>query len=58
MRMRMMENKDTQKIIKLEQQLTKLEQVVKVLAAKVSFHERENNRRKMESTQIANALRK
>jgi acetolactate synthase small subunit len=58
MRMRMMENKDTQKIIKLEQQLTKLEQVVKVLAAKVSFLERENNRRKMESTQIANALRK
>lgn len=58
MRMRMMENKDTQKITKLEQQLTKLEQVVKVLAAKVSFLERENNRRKMESTQIANALRK
>ena len=54
----MMENKDTQKIIKLEQQLTKLEQVVKVLAAKVSFLERENNRRKMESNQIANALRK
>jgi acetolactate synthase small subunit len=53
-----MENKDTQKITKLEQQLTKLEQVVKVLAAKVSFLERENNRRKMESTQIANALRK
>lgn len=53
-----MENKDTQKIVKLEQQLTKLEQVVKVLAAKVSFLERENNRRKMESTQIANALRK
>jgi hypothetical protein len=53
-----MENKDTQKIAKLESQLTKLEQVVKVLAAKVSFLERENNRRKQEVNQISSHLRK
>lgn len=54
----MMENKDTQKIAKLELQLAKLEQVVKVLAAKISFLERENNRRKQEANQIVSALRK
>ncbi len=53
-----MENKDTQKIAKLELQLSKMEQVIKVLAAKVSFLERENNRRKSESNQIANEIRK
>jgi len=53
----MMISKDPQQV-KLEKQITQLEQIVKVLAAKVAFLERENNRRKMESNQIANALRK
>lgn len=53
-----MENKDSLKIQKLEQELLKMEQIVKVLAAKVSFLERENNRRKSETNQIASAIRK
>jgi len=52
-----MQNKDP-KQEKLEKQIVQLEQIVKVLAGKVAFLERENNRRKMESNQIANALRK
>jgi regulator of replication initiation timing len=43
---------------KLEKQITQLEQVVKVLAQKISFLERENNRRKMEVNQISSHLRK
>jgi hypothetical protein len=43
---------------KLEKQIAQLEQVVKVLAGKVAFLERENNRRKMETNQIGNVLRK
>ena len=39
--------------IKLEQQLARLEQVVKVLAGKISFLERENNRRKDNINNIA-----
>jgi acetolactate synthase small subunit len=52
-----MTNKDTE-VVKLEKQLTQLEQVVKVLAQKISFLERENNRRKMEVNQISSHLRK
>ncbi len=52
-----MENKNSE-LKRLEQQLSKMEQVVKVLAAKVSFLERENNRRKSEVNQVSNHLRK
>jgi hypothetical protein len=52
-----MTSKDPQQI-KLEKQITQLEQVVKVLAQKISFLERENNRRKMEVNQISSHLRK
>jgi hypothetical protein len=39
--------------IKLEQQLARLEQVVKILAGKVSYLERENSRRKDNINNIA-----
>lgn len=52
-----MTSKDPQQI-KLEKQVTQLEQVIKVLAQKISFLERENNRRKMEVNQISSHLRK
>ena len=52
-----MTNKDPT-IAKLEKQITQLEQVVKILAQKVSFLERENNRRKMEVNQISSYVRK
>ena len=47
-----------QKIKQLEQQLTLMEQVVKMLSAKIAYLERENNRRKLETNQISNHLRK
>jgi regulator of replication initiation timing len=52
-----MTNKDPQQA-KLEKQVTQLEQAVKILAQKISFLERENNRRKMEVNQISSHLRK
>jgi hypothetical protein len=48
----MMQNKDPNQE-KLEKQLLNLEQIVRVLAGKIAFLERENNRRK-----IASAVRK
>jgi len=50
-------NKDPN-IAKLEKQLAQLEQVVKMLSAKVSYLERENTRRKSEMNQITTYLRK
>lgn len=47
-----------QKVQQLERQLAHLEQIVKVLGNKVALLERENNRRKAETSQIASALRK
>jgi outer membrane murein-binding lipoprotein Lpp len=47
-----MTNKDPERI-KLEQQIARLEQAVKILAGKVSFLERENNRRKDNINNIA-----
>lgn len=49
---------DDQKIKQLESQIKHLEQIVKVLGNKISLLERENNRRKAETSQIASALRK
>ena len=46
------------KIKQLEDKLARLEQVVKVLSGKISLLERENNRRKTETGQITNAIRK
>jgi TolA-binding protein len=46
------------KIKQLEDKLARLEQVVKVLSGKISLLERENNRRKTETSQITNAIRK
>ena len=53
-----MDLKEQQKIKQLEQQLSMMEQVVKMLSAKIAFLERENNRRKLETNQIGNHLRK
>jgi len=53
-----MTDANTQKMQKLEKQLTMLENVVKMLGAKVAYLERENSRRKSEVNQITNALRK
>ena len=48
-------NKDPN-YVKLEKQLAQLEQVVRMLGAKVAYLERENTRRKSEMNQIANHL--
>ena len=53
-----MTDPNTQKLQKLEKQLTMLESVVKMLGAKIAYLERENSRRKSEVNQISNALRK
>jgi uncharacterized coiled-coil protein SlyX len=47
-----------QQIKKLEKQLSLMEQAVKMLSAKIAYLERENNRRKSETNQITNHLRK
>jgi len=46
------------KMKQLEDRLARLEQVIKILNGKVSLLERENNRRKTETSQITNAIRK
>lgn len=46
------------KMKQLEDRLARLEQVIKILSGKVSLLERENNRRKTETSQITNAIRK
>ena len=51
-------NQENLEVTKLKKQVAHLEQVVKVLGNKVALLERENNRRKMEVSQIASALRK
>ena len=53
-----MTDPNTQKLQKLEKQLTMLEGVVKLLGAKIAYLERENSRRKSEVNQISNVLRK
>ena len=45
-------------IAKLKAQMAQLENIVKVLGQKVAFLERENNRRRAETNQIASVLRK
>lgn len=52
-----MDPKD-QHITKLEQQVKQLTQALQVIGRKVEFLERENNRRKMEVTQISSYLKK
>jgi hypothetical protein len=52
-----MDPKD-QHIAKLEQQVKQLTQALQVIGRKVEFLERENNRRKMEVTQISSYLKK
>lgn len=58
MRKRIVTDPKDKQIIKLETQLAKLEQAVKILSGKVALLERENNRRKAEVTQITSALRR
>jgi hypothetical protein len=57
MRRKKVDPKD-QQIKKLEKQLSLMEQAVKMLSAKIAYLERENNRRKSETNQITNHLRK
>lgn len=53
-----MTDPNEKKIKQLEDKLARLEQVVKILSGKVALLERENNRRKTETSQITNAIRK
>lgn len=49
-------NKDNQKIAQLEMTLQKLQESVKLMAQRISFLERENNRRKSDVNQLASSI--